>query len=109
MEAMILDDIMRMVTMMKTNPHPKLSNLIKEMNDKAKEDFSQQEKREKEVDWSWLKTIQSATSSVIEYFYPSNQPKALHLKNRGFREKLEEIEEREVIHPTKIFDMIATP
>ena len=56
MEAMLLDDVMRLVTLVKSNPQP---NLVDEFGD------------------------------------------------LGFREKLEKIEEKEVIHPTKIFDMIA--
>ena len=106
MEAMLLDDVMRLVTLMKKDPQPELVDLIATMNDGAKETLQREqeekEKRENNVGWAAYHF-----RSMYNYFRPTNRPKVKELGNLGFRRKLEEIEEKEVIHPTEIFDMIA--
>jgi len=78
MEAMILDDIMRMVTLMITEPQPELAEIIETTNDEARKSL---------------------------YQNPSNH--LTEEKRLGFRGKLEKFKEEDVIHPTEIFDMIA--
>ena len=106
MEAMLLDDVMRLVTLMKNDPQPELIELIATMNDDARESLrrEQEEKEQRENNVGWA---EYHFRSLYNYFRPTNHPKVKDLGKFGFREKLEEIEEKEVIHPTKIFDMIA--
>ena len=103
MEAMLLDDIMRMATMMKTKPQSDLLTQMATMNNKASELLQQEQeeknKRDKNV---WFG--RRLTENFAGLF---SSKKGEQINNLGFREKLEELKENEVMHPTAIFDMIA--
>ena len=97
MEAMILDDLMRLVTLMIRNPIGlEITNITGEVKN-TNDEYNKVIEREAQST-SWLT---GAKNWILR------RPPASPKNCRSFRQKLEEIKENDLIHPTEIFDIIA--